>query len=257
MHGNDLTLAQCARLLAGIPRRDVAAMLSSCFAQCLPKSAVLCRQVDRLEFMFLALSGRVGLFGESARGEALVEIFGPGDAPIIPAVALDMPALLGARILQEGRILMWPAGSFRQEVRSRASLAYGVMLQLSSYWRLLVGQIKDLNLLSAVERLSALLLASAPRWPGPFKAELPGNRGLVAGYLGVAPQSLSRAFGLLRRRGVSRQGQTVTIASAARLRAAGRTGVPDQETPVARNNRRRPRTRSKRGAIATGDGGKQ
>ena len=47
---------------------------------------------------------------------------------------------------------------------------------------------------------------------------LPGGRRLVAGRLGVTPQSLSRAFAALRSVGVSGSGRQVTIADAGRLR---------------------------------------
>ena len=97
----------------------------------------------------------------------MVEFFGPGDAFILPAVILDAPYLLTARLLDEGRILMWPAAAFRAQVRATGPLAYGAVLLLSGYWRTLIGQIKDLKLLSAIERLSAFLLALAPARHGP------------------------------------------------------------------------------------------
>jgi CRP/FNR family transcriptional activator FtrB len=208
-----------------VPKSELAAMLAPCFVQSLPEGAVLCRQGEKPEFLHVVISGRVGLFGESGNDEALVEIFGAGDALIVPAVALDMVSLLTARMLDEGRILMWPAASFRGQVRASGPLAYGAMLQLSTYWRMLVSQIKDLKLLSAVERLSALLLALAPRGSGGVKAVLPGNRGLVAGLLGVAPQSLSRAFSALRPIGVSGGGREISIISTARLRDFARRRV--------------------------------
>lgn len=196
----------------------MATMLAPCFVQALPEGTVLCRQGEKLDFLYVVVAGRVGLFGQTERDEALVEIFGPGDAFIVPAVALDMASLLTARMLDEGRILMWPADSFRAQLRSSGPLAYGAMLQLSAYWRMLVGQIRDLKLLSAVERLSALLLSLAPRGAGATSVMLPGSRGLVASLLGVAPQSLSRAFSILRPLGVSGGGREIAIADPRRLR---------------------------------------
>jgi CRP/FNR family transcriptional activator FtrB len=193
-------------------------MLAPSFVQSLPMAAVLCRQGEKPDFLHIVVSGRVGLFGEWAGDEALVEIFGPGDAFIVPAVVLDMPSLLTARMLEEGRILMWPAPSFRHQVQSNAALAHGAMLQLCGYWRLLIGQLKDLKLLPASERLATLLLSLAPRGARTARVMLPGNRRLVAGLLGVAPQSLSRAFAGLRPIGVSGGGREVTIADMGRLR---------------------------------------
>jgi CRP/FNR family transcriptional regulator, transcriptional activator FtrB len=215
---SDLPLIRRSRLFAQVGEADLKTMLAPCFVQELPKDTVPCRQNDKPEFLHIVLSGGVGLFGESPREETLVEFFGPGDAFILPAILLDAPYLLTGRLLEPGRVVFWPAAEFRKQMRSSGALAYGASLLLSSYWRTLVGQIKDLKLLSAVERLSAMLLALAPRQNGPVTVPLPGGRRLIAGRLGVTPQSLSRAFAALRPLGVAGNGRTITIADPARLR---------------------------------------
>ena len=218
MRPADLPLIRRSRLLAQVSEADLAAMLASCFVQALPKGMVPCQQGEKPEFLHLVLSGSVGLFGEGTREQTLVEFFGPGDSFILPAVMLDAPYLMTARLLEGGRVLFWPAATFRAQVRANGSLAYGATLMLSSYWRTLIGQIKDLKLLSAIERLSAFLLALAPRQGGSVVVTLPGGRRLIAGRLGVTPESLSRAFAALRPLGVTGSGRQVTIADPAKLR---------------------------------------
>jgi CRP/FNR family transcriptional regulator, transcriptional activator FtrB len=232
MRPSDLPLIRRSRLFAQLSEPDLAALLANCFVQSLPKGAVPCHQDDKPEFLHVALSGEVGLFAEGPREEVLVEFFGPGDCFILPAVMLDAPYLMTARILEEARVLMWPAAAFRAQVRANGTLAYGATLLLSSYWRSLIGQIKDLKLLSAIERLSAFLLALAPRDTGPVTVTLPGGRRLIAGRLGVTPQSLSRAFAALRPLGVTGSGRDVSIADPAHLRRFAATGAIG--TPVRR-----------------------
>lgn len=218
MRPTDLPLIRRARLFSQVSEPDLAALLASCFVQTLPRDATPCHQGEKPEFLHVVLSGKVGLFAEGPREEMLIEFFGPGDGFVLPAVMLDMPCLVTARLLDEGRILLWPAAAFRAQVRANGALAYGASLQLSSYWRILVGQIKDLKLLSATERLSAMLLALAPRQSGSATVTLPGGRRLIAGRLGITPQSLSRAFATLRPLGVSGQGRQIAIADLERLR---------------------------------------
>ncbi len=225
MRALDLPLIRRSRLFARVSEADLTALLATCFVQVLPKGTLLCRQGEVPEFLHVVLSGRVGLFGEAAGEETLVEFFGPGDAFIVPAVMLDAPNLLSARLLDEGRILMWPATVFRAQVRAHATLSYGAVLMLSGYWRTLVGQIKDLKLLSAVERLSAFLLALAPRQNTAVTVTLPGGRRLIAARLGVTPQSLSRAFAAIRPLGVSGAGRQVAIADPSRLRQLASTAL--------------------------------
>lgn len=218
MRPTDLPLVRRSRLFAAVSETDLAAMLATCFVQTVPRGTVTCHQGEKPEFLHIVLSGRIGLFGEGPREETLIEFFGPGDCYILPAVMLDAPYLLTARLLEESRVLLWPAAAFRAQMRANGTLAYGATLLLSRYWRSLVGQIKDLKLLSAIERLSAFLVALSPRQSGAVTVTLPGGRRLIAGRLGVTPQSLSRAFAALRPYGVSGSGRQVTIAQAERLR---------------------------------------
>ncbi|MGE4078636.1 MAG: cyclic nucleotide-binding domain-containing protein [Reyranella sp.] len=227
MRPSDIPLIRRARLFSQVSEADLAALLATCFVQTLPRGATPCHQGDKPEFLHIVLSGKVGLFAEGPREEMLIEFFGPGDGFVLPAVMLDMPYLVTARLIDEGRILLWPAAAFRAQVRANGALAYGATLQLSSYWRILMGQIKDLKLLSATERLSAMLLALAPRQSGSATVTLPGGRRLIAGRLGITPQSLSRAFATLRPLGVSGQGRQIAIADLERLRdLAGTKALP-------------------------------
>lgn len=231
MRTADMPLIRRSRLLAHVPEPELLDMLTICFVQSLSKDTVLCRQAERPEFLHIVLGGTVGLFGEGPRGDQLIEFFGPGDCFILPAVMLDAPYLMTARLLMQARILLWPAASFRGEVRKNGSLAYGSTLLLSSYWRSLIGQIKDLKLLSATERLSAFLLALAPRQTGPVTVTLPGGHRLIAGRLGITPQSLSRALAVLRPLGVSSGRREIRIEAPARLRefvAVQQLGAPQR-----------------------------
>jgi CRP/FNR family transcriptional activator FtrB len=213
--------------LADVSEVDFRTYLKPCFVQTLPRGAVLCRQGERPAFLHIVLSGAVGLFGEGQREEMLVEFFGPGDSFILAAALLDAPYLLTARLIDESRILLWPAPAFREQVRADGALALGAAMQSANYWRTLIEQIKDLKLLSAMERLSAMLLALAPpERSGSATVTLPGGRRLIAGRLGITPQSLSRAFAALRPLGVSGDGREVVIAELERLRDVVRPTIP-------------------------------
>ena len=226
MRPSDLPLIRRSRLFARVSEVELSAMLAPCFVQTLPKRATPCLQGDRPEFFHVVLSGAVGLFAEGPREEVLIEFFGPSDGFVMAAVALDAPYLVTARLLEESRILMWPATAFRAELQRNGALAFGAALQMSSYWRTLIGQIKDLKLLSATERLCALLLALAPRHSGSVTVTLPAGRRLIAGRLGITPQSLSRAFAALRPLGVTGSSRQVAIADLDRLRQIQGVALP-------------------------------
>src|SRR5689334_21027410 len=134
MRPTDLSLLRRSPLFAAVSEASLSALLAPCFVQTLPKGSSLCRQGERAEFLHVVLSGAVGLFGEGAQDEVLVEFFGPGDSFILAAALLDAPYLLSARLLEESRILLWPAAAFREQIRIHGALAYGAALQSAGYW---------------------------------------------------------------------------------------------------------------------------
>jgi CRP/FNR family transcriptional activator FtrB len=111
---------------------------------------------------------------------------------------------------------MIPAEHFRDVLARDPALNAALVKELSRHWRLLVRQIKDLKLRTAPQRLAAYLLDLAGGRDG--SVELPEERRLLAGRLGMTPESLSRAFAQLASEGVSGRGRKVSIADAGQLR---------------------------------------
>jgi CRP/FNR family transcriptional regulator, transcriptional activator FtrB len=212
MREQDAELARRSPLLAGLSEAQFARVTRGAFAQALPRAAEVCHEGDMAEFLHLILSGRVALLGGEAAHETVVEFFDQGDVFVAPAVMLELPYLMSARVVSPARILMLPAAQFRESLRQEPELTYAMAALLARYWRTLVGQIKDLKLNTALQRLAQFLLALAPREPGPATITLPEERRLIAARLGVTPESLSRAFAQLRASGVSSRGRRVTIA---------------------------------------------
>lgn len=219
----DLEQLRHAKLFAGLMMEDITRITRGAFVQTLPKGAELFHRGDRPDFLHVLLSGRVALTGNlTGSTEVVVDFFGAGDSIIAPAVMLQAPYLMSARIVTDARILMLPAESFRQHLASDAKLAYAASMMLARYWRRLVRQIMELKLRSAPERLAAYLLTLTRRTEGPATVSLVEERRLIAGRLGITPESLSRAFATLKAEGVTGRGNEVRIADVARLRSYSR-----------------------------------
>ncbi|MBL8688288.1 MAG: cyclic nucleotide-binding domain-containing protein [Rhodospirillaceae bacterium] len=195
--------------------------------QRLPPDAVLFEEGDRPEFLHVVLSGRVAML--STRGEqreAIVEIFASGEVMIAPAVILDLPYLMTARVAESARVALIPAPAFRAALAEEIALAYAMTETLARHWRGLVTQIKELKLKSATERIGSYLLGLLPAHQGPQTIRLEEDRRTVASRLGMSPESLSRALCQLRRIGVTGSGRTIVVADPAKLRALCRGEAP-------------------------------
>ncbi|QEX18978.1 transcriptional regulator [Hypericibacter terrae] len=215
-----------APLFAQMPGASVDRLVSAAHAQNLAARSLLFDQGEAAAFLYVILSGRVGLVGRGMRDhEMVVEFFGPGDVFIIPAVTLELPLLMAARVLDDARIVLIPAAHVRDMIARDHAFASAVVRELSRHWRLLVTQIKDLKLRRAPQRLAAHLLSLPRSRSG--ELHLLEERQLIAQRLGMTPESLSRAFADLKRLGVTARGKHIVIADPAGLeRFAAIDGAP-------------------------------
>lgn len=219
MRSTDLEMARGLPVFAGLPAELVDKLTHGAFVQILPRGTMLCTQGEKPEFLHGILSGRVALLGEGPdSSETVVEFFDAGDLLIAPAVLLDAPYLMSARVMEESRVLFMSADAVRRAMKTEGEFAWAVAQHLCQHWRRMIRQVKDLKLRSSTERLAAFLVSRAAHGDKTATIKLPDDRKLIAQRLGMTPESLSRAFASLRTVGVGGTGRTVTIANIARLR---------------------------------------
>lgn len=225
MRPSDLELLRQSPVFRDLSSEAIDRLVEGCFVQGLPRGAVLFHEGDQPEFCHVILSGRVGLLAaDGDQRDVVVEFFGAGDLFIAPAVILDQPYLMSARVTADSRILMVPAEAFRRAMGREPALALACAQQLARHWRLLIEQIKELKLKSAPQRLGSYLLSAIGPAKGPAFLMLGEERKVLAGRLGMTPESLSRSLAQLRSIGVTTDGRQVCVANVERLRAYCRTG---------------------------------
>lgn len=197
------------------------------FVQSEPIDAVLFQEGDTARFLHVILSGKVALFATASGGaggqpprEAIIEIFPAGEVVIAPAVLLELPYLLSARVIESARIAFLPAPIIREFLRDNPGFAREAALMLARHWRLLARQLKDQKLRSAPQRLGRYLLTlvNGAR-TGRVEIELPFDRRTLASWLGMSPENLSRSIAQLNEVGVHFRGRSASIDSVDRLHA--------------------------------------
>jgi CRP/FNR family transcriptional activator FtrB len=210
------------RGLADSHRRQI---MENTLLHTVPAGSMLFEQGDTPNFQIVVMSGSVQLFGRSTSGrEVLVEVVSPPDLIIPAAVVTGAPYLMRARVPEPSTFLLIQARTFRELVASDLSLANSVIGSLSTQFRRMVRQIKNLKLRSAVQRIGCYLLTLSERQGTPDKAILPYEKNLIASELGITRESFSRGLASLEKHGIRIDGQTIWIDNAGLL---ARECVPD------------------------------
>jgi CRP/FNR family transcriptional activator FtrB len=188
------------------------------------------------EDLFVLLQGMVALTSSTRGGSTTVDILKPVTTFQLAAVLLSAPYLVNAQVMQPSRIFRISADYIRRLVETEPDLAIAAAHFVSNQYRTVVGEVLHLKLRSVTERLAAYLLSLAE---DDGEMRLPYGKRHLAARLGASPEHLSRAFGVLRRHGVTTRGSWVMVSSRDRLArlvaddVASPAAFPDSTTPVA------------------------
>lgn len=179
----------------------------------------ICRQDEPASSYFIVLSGIVKLFRRAADGStAIISIHGPSQS-FMEAEALTGAAYsTSAEAVVDARIVRIDADALRRRIGADPKLALALLGSASMRLRMLLEQIEKLKTMTAAARLADFILLLAGPREGKAEISLPYEKRLVAGHLGMTPESFSRTLGQLRKHGVHVQRDKVTIDDVGRLR---------------------------------------
>ena len=205
-------------------------IFSGSFLQVFPPQLTLFELGQHPDFLHVLVDGLVELYAHSAGRDTTMRIVEPVTSFILAAVVTDQPYLMSARTLAPSRILLVPAALIRELVKDDPALMQATMRELAQAYRDMVRALTDMKLRQSAERLGNLILQHERRQGRTGKLQLKAEKRLLASLLGMTPENLSRAFGVLCGHGITVSAAQITITDRAALEAFSRPDpVPDDQ----------------------------
>lgn len=220
MRSEDLAEVRNLPLFRNMRRVSFDALMQAAYAQQFPAGLELIRQGARADFLHVVVEGRVELSAEWQGRSTTMAVVHPVETFILAACIRDLPYLMSARTLEPSRLLLIPASDLRAIFRSDAEFAVSIVGELAGAFRSMARHAKNLKLRSSRERVAGYLLEQSDRAGGAGRFALQIEKRLVASYLGMTAENLSRALKGLKAAGVTVRGHEVTILDRAALAAA-------------------------------------
>ncbi|MCE1235027.1 MAG: Crp/Fnr family transcriptional regulator [Hyphomicrobiales bacterium] len=187
------------------------------------KGQVLFLQGDRVDGLHLVVSGWVKLYRATEDGvDTVVAIHGPGQSFGEAAALLGAPAHAGAEAATEARVLTIDAERVRARLTADPDIAFRMLASASMHLRVMVEELERLKSLPATRRIAGFLVELAGDARGAVELEFPYEKTLIAGRLGMTPESFSRGLAKLREHGVGVERERVSIDRIETLRAVAR-----------------------------------
>ncbi len=216
-------IARSALLLSNAPPQIVDFLLERATVAEVARGATIFSQDDPAEAIYIVIEGWVKLYRISAVGtEAVVGVFTKGHS-FGEAVALQGRTYpVFAEAVTETTLMRIEAKSFLGLLENSPEIAIAMLTATYAHLHNLVAQIEQLKGQTGPQRVADFLLDLTTSEVGACSVNLPYDKVLIAGRLGMKPESLSRAFAKLKAHGVTMQQHSAQIADVAALRAFAR-----------------------------------
>lgn len=216
---NDLEVVSRIAFFRGLKPGTLKRLIGPSTIVELREREILFRQGDPALAFFILVEGWIKLYRITVSGdEAVIHVLTKGES-FGEAVAFTgdhYPAT--AEAVSPARIVRLPADHVIQCIHEMPDIALAMIASISGHLHQLVQQVEQLKAQSGVQRVAEFLVTMCEVDKGKCTIALPYDKALIAGRVGLKPETLSRAFAKLRSVGVEVRTSHVTVNDVARLK---------------------------------------
>ena len=215
----DLQVITRVAVFRGLKPETVQHIIAPATAVMLRPHELIMRQGDPATAFFIVIDGWVKISrGTQSGDEAVIDMMRTGDS-FAEAVAFSGGRYIAtAEAANVARVARIPADHLIRCVRESPDIALAMIASVSLRMHHLVQQVEQLKAQSGVQRVAEFLASLSLAERGHCALALPYDKILIAGRLGLTPESLSRAFAKLRGVGVTINASKVDVADIVALR---------------------------------------
>lgn len=219
MDVTDRKIAMSSMLFSGLPEELGDKLLEGARPYVYDRGSTIFIQSEPARAIYIVADGWVKLYRIAPSGsEAVVGVFTKGRS-FGEAVALRSDRYpVSAEAVTWCRLIRIDADQLLRALHGNPEIAVAILSATFTHLHSLVAQVESLKARSGAQRVAEFLLELSECDEGACNVTLPYDKVLIAGRLGMKPESLSRAFSKLRDLGVVVQRNTAEIEDIKALR---------------------------------------
>lgn len=210
-------------LLRGATQDTIARLAGEAKPQAFARGSTIFIEGEPARRFGIVAEGTIKLYRISPGGtETVVRVFAQGES-FAEAVALRRGSYPVSAAAVTDCIVLWiEAERLRQLFLQDPEIALAILASTFVHLHDLVNQVEQLKSRRSLQRVAGFLAELAGGANGSCTVTLPYDKVLIAGELGIKPESLSRIFARLRDHGVTVRANEADIADVALLRSLSR-----------------------------------
>ncbi len=196
-------IARSSLLLQSFPEEYVAALMAASSWHRYDRGETLFLHGETARSVHIVIEGWVKLFRVSPNGgEAVVSVFTKGESFGEAVAFRNKQYPVSAEAVTDCELIQIPTGALLEMMRKDPEVGVSILASTFTHLHSLVSQLEQLKAQTGAQRVAEFLLEICEKESGGCVVTLPYDKVLIAGRLGMKPESLSRAFSKLKAVGV-------------------------------------------------------
>lgn len=203
--GLDISFLRKLKVLSEFDEEAISYFLGHAHIKRYSKGKLLFLQGDDVKTFYIVRSGWIKLFRNIEDGtEVITDLCKEGDLFSKTAMLEGSTHPTCGQVVDEAIIYEIPARILRDSIKSNLKIALNMISYLSNSINSLDRQVEHLSIMNADQRVGCFLLNLCPATKeSRARVKLPCNKELIANYLGMKPETFSRALSKLKKIGVT------------------------------------------------------
>lgn len=206
-------------LFTGIGEAELSSLMKHARISQYSKGNLIFMQGEQATRFHIVLDGWVKLFkGDIDGQESILQVVHRGEALLESVLVKDAVFPVSAQAVENVTLISIPATILREEMQNNKFLAINMLATIAGRSQELISQFEQLTLKSVTQRVGWFLLKLfIEDGEKSNSLKLPYDKALIAGYLGMKPETFSRTLQTLRDQGISSEQSTITLRNALKL----------------------------------------
>lgn len=213
---SQMRFATKPQLFQALSEESLGVLLGNSFLQDAPANKLLLQQGDTASHLYLIAEGSLRTFRVDKEGrEATIRMLQAGNTCMEAVMFMDGPSPINVQAVTPSRILFIPEKAVKAQVLADSQFATNLLRIVAHHYKNAMHQIDAINIKSPVQRIGYYFLTRhIEAGHDHLDFELPFQKQQISNYLGITPETFSRALKQMKDLGINVDNQTIKLRDA-------------------------------------------
>lgn len=204
------------QLFDGLSENSLQTLLSSSTIQEYDASRILVQQGDLPEGVYVVLEGTIKTLRLSDQGEeATIRMLQSGDTCMEAVLFMSAPSPISVEAMTKCKLLIIPEKVIKKHVMADTQFAVNILRIVTRHYKNAIHQIDGMQIKSPLQRIGYyFLIKHLEAGHESLDLTLPFKKQVIANYLGITPETFSRALKQMREMGINVTDDTIRMKDA-------------------------------------------